>query len=160
MTLWSELIETIDSLYRCGLSKITRKALMKCFYPGKKWNQLPWTIDNYRRYLTKAGYLSTIKPGIYKILKSPIGKTLFKVKFEAYPVSIINEILSKQKRLKELFDFKDKINEINRCEYYLENIINNHNNNTNRTHFYIKRWAESLRNKEINEVKDCIGINI
>jgi hypothetical protein len=159
MSIWKELIETIDSLYRCGLSKLTRKSLIKYFYPGRKWNQLPWTIDNYRRYLTKAGYLSTIKPGVYEILKSPAGKTLFKVKFEAYPASMICEILRKQKRLKELFDFKDKINMINNCEYHVENLAD-HYKSKNKFSVYVKNWTEYLRNNEINKMKDCIGINI
>jgi len=159
MNLWRELIEIIDSHYRCGLSKITRKALIKYFYPRKKWDQLPWTIDNYRRYLTKAGYLVTLKPGIYKILKSPIGKTLFKVKFEAYPVSMISELFRIKKEDLKLFNFQEKINRINDCEYHVDNLVN-HYKSKNMAPAYIKRWSEFLRNNEINEAKDCIGINI
>ena len=44
------------------------------------------TIDNYRNWFRKAGYLETIKPGNYKLLKTiPSGLTSIQLRKEAYP---------------------------------------------------------------------------
>lgn len=44
------------------------------------------SIDNYRNWFTKAGYLEWIKPGQYKLLKYPKeGLTSRDLRKEAYP---------------------------------------------------------------------------
>jgi hypothetical protein len=44
------------------------------------------TVDNYRNWFTKAGYLKWIKPGFYEVIKTPsIELTSRNLRKEAYP---------------------------------------------------------------------------
>lgn len=87
---FKELINLINS--KISESEITRKEIKDFLNYGSMA-----TIDSYRCQLTNAGYLKTISPGNYKIIKEiPCDLTINKLLYEAYGISTIK----KNKRIK------------------------------------------------------------
>lgn len=93
--IWKKVVEYIDS-HSCH-ETITRQGLLFHVY-GEKRKWYPWTVDNYRRFLTKAGYLQWEALGVYSIIKHIGNKSMCKVKYEAYPMI---PLLEKWRRKKE-----------------------------------------------------------
>lgn len=70
---------------------IKRKNLLKqreSQYFMESWSHEYGTVDVYRRYLTKAGYLKRVRQGVYEKVKSiPIGISRRDVQRQGYDVS-------------------------------------------------------------------------
>jgi len=78
---WNKLCTYINR--RRNGTVITRKSIMKNIWPGSDQ-----TIDTYRNYLTKAGFLRIISPGKYEKLKTiPRGISRRDVQRLGYDVS-------------------------------------------------------------------------
>ena len=73
-------IETINKVYDSSNDKmLLRKVLVQPHLDSS-------TIDNYRNYLTKAGYLKVVGRGKYEVIKRiPENSTLFDILLKAYP---------------------------------------------------------------------------
>ena len=58
----------------------------------------PWTIDNYRRLLELGGYLKTIRPGVYQVVRR-VPYTLGKrqLMWKVYPECMKREKQSRKK---------------------------------------------------------------
>lgn len=98
MNIWRKIISHLDHrLVNTDEHIITRQELLTLIY-GQKYSWYPWTVDNYRRYLTKAGYLKWLSSGRYEVVKSPLNKRLLEVKDEAYPGTAIKEKLRRKDR--------------------------------------------------------------
>lgn len=90
LTLW----EAIKSFFNSHFNEnIKRKELLNYlkenFYNNRKrWGEYKssfTTVDTYRNYLYKAGYLIKIKIGVYRLTREiPYGLTLKQVIYEAY----------------------------------------------------------------------------
>ena len=61
---------------------ITRQQLLKSYSIQLEENT--WTLDVYRMYLTKAGYLKSFKLGHYKVLKKIPDISVRKCRYQAY----------------------------------------------------------------------------
>lgn len=84
MNKWQEMKSFIDAKFDAGCMIVTRQELIKTLIGEGKY--VNWTLDNYRRFLTKAGFLeNTNYPGIYAIIKPIHERTLSYVKDKAYP---------------------------------------------------------------------------
>jgi len=73
------------SLFHIG-DLITRKQIFHNLPELSEYVGSSNTIDNYRNWFRKAGYLETIKPGHYKLVKKiPSDLTTIQLRKEAYP---------------------------------------------------------------------------
>jgi len=62
---------------------ITRKGILE---KTGGWKHTYNTVDNYRNWFTKAGYLIVLRPGVYHMVKAaPFGLTGTMLRKQAYP---------------------------------------------------------------------------
>lgn len=104
INIWENVITCLKK-YDNPLSgyMISRQELLLCVYGYGKKKRWYTTVDIYRRYLSKAGYLKSLKPGVYQILKIPYGKSTIQIKEEAYPGYIARQKELREKYKKYLF---------------------------------------------------------
>ena len=103
MNKWELVCFSINRRYRKGFITIGRQDILKFVYYGEKIPSKPWTVDGYRRMLQLGGYIETIKPGVYKILKYiPLGLKKRELRKKVYPKTYYYE----KHGIKPIFGFE------------------------------------------------------
>lgn len=93
ISLW----DCVKNFFNNNANKyVTRRELMKYIRNNGHTIFSSSTIDTYRNYLCKAGYLSTIIRGNYRLQKKiPANLTLTDVKIQAYKIKDFKPIVKK-----------------------------------------------------------------
>lgn len=86
MTSWQRLTQDLRAHFVLfPRSEVRRKDLISIAEIKYGLNPRRWTLDNYVRYLRKAGFLETVSSGVYKHVKEiPVDLTLRACKKLAY----------------------------------------------------------------------------